>query len=105
MDRFESELVSIMQAGRELGFGGRERLRALLLDVFDIPYMARVLLGNYGRDMPADKRVALEDVILFAVSALAVRLMTMVDRSSDLTCQSTEKWQGAYAQRIRRTRR
>ncbi len=73
VDRFQSELISIMQAGRELGFEGRrERLRALLRDVFDIPYMARVLLGNYGREMPADKRDALEGVIfLFAVSALA----------------------------------
>ena len=73
VDRFQSGLIEVMRAGKQLGFEGRrDRLRALLTDVFDIPYMARVLLGQYGRDMAPDKRQALEDVIfLFAVSALA----------------------------------
>jgi phospholipid transport system substrate-binding protein len=73
VERFQAGLIDVMRTGPTLGYDGRrERLDTLLHGVFDVPQIAKTLLGDASQTLVAAEREALRSAIFdYAVAALA----------------------------------
>jgi phospholipid transport system substrate-binding protein len=46
--KFHSELIEVMKNAKELGYKGRyKKLKPVVLDTFDFPYISRIVVGSY----------------------------------------------------------
>ncbi|MCS3902328.1 phospholipid transport system substrate-binding protein [Methylohalomonas lacus] len=60
---FHAELKATMQAGPELGYRGRyDKLQPLIRETFDLPVIARVVLGQHWRELDDDQQQQFIDV-------------------------------------------
>lgn len=60
---FHTELKAVMQAGPQLGYQGRyDKLLPLIRETFDLPVIARVVLGQHWRELGDDRQQQFIDV-------------------------------------------
>ncbi len=63
VETFHTGLKAVMQAGPELGYQGRyDRLLPLIRKSFDLPVIARVVLGQHWRELGDDRQQQFIDV-------------------------------------------
>lgn len=63
VEAFHADLQAIMQAGPELGYQGRyDKLLPLIRETFDLPVIARVVLGQHWRELSDDRQQQFIDV-------------------------------------------
>jgi len=62
VESLHSELLGVMKDAKELGYEGRfARLKPVLNELFDIPFMAKKSVGRYWKDIDDDQRQRLLD--------------------------------------------
>lgn len=73
--KLHEELLGVMKSAHELGYQGRfDRLRPVLDELFDIPFMAKKSVGRYWKNVgPADRERLLATFGRFTVANYAGR--------------------------------
>ena len=62
VDRFHATLLEVMQNADSLGIPGRQqRLSPVIREAFDLPFIVKVVLGRYWRELPQTDRQRIID--------------------------------------------
>ena len=65
MEKFQSELISVMKNGKQLGYAGRyNNLRDPVSNSHDLPKIARIIVGKEWEKLSETQQKKLEDVIV-----------------------------------------
>ena len=65
VEKFQTELISVMKEGKKLGYAGRyAKLQDPVINIHDLPKIARVILGKDREALTPDQQKTLEDVII-----------------------------------------
>ena len=55
--KFHAELVEVMKNAKELGYKGRyKKLEPVVLDTFDFPYIAKIVVGSYWQNLTEQEK-------------------------------------------------
>jgi phospholipid transport system substrate-binding protein len=75
VESFYAALDEAMQQGEQLGFDGRyEKLAPVVRQMFDVPVMAKIAVGNEWKNWAADKKTAVLEVFdRYMVTTYAAR--------------------------------
>ena len=63
VDKFQTELISVMKEGKKLGYAGRfEKLEPAVTNSHDLPKIARIVVGKEGEKLNEEQQKKLTDV-------------------------------------------